>query len=343
MRQHETSSSLTSAEEHAAHGSLQPLHELAPDTLKSLVVYLKKQWQCYRKHLRKCQRKFSERSVHDLRVSARRLLSLLDLLAHFLSADHLKKTQTALKTHLDTFDDLRDVQVQLLAVRKLKEEFPAARCFHRFLKKRAERLTRSTYRKARNLRSKPVVKLIDAARADVKACIRAAGARQPGPLLLSAVNYAFTVTRKLRDRINPADTHSIHCTRVAFKKFRYVVEALADHLPQANETLLASMRHYQTLMGDVQDAEVLLRAFQKFLRKEKAEIQQAVRFEHELERRRQRSINKYLGAADQLLDFWPMAATAVPVKHSSEGNGQRVDAIRRASPPPRSMTKDKTL
>jgi CHAD domain-containing protein len=345
MRQLETSSSSTIRNGHPVAVAGDPAHDLAPKTLNCLIFSLKKQWKCYRKQLRKCQRKFSERSVHDLRVSARRLLSLLDLLAHFLSPSRLEKTQNALKRHLDTFDDLRDAQVQLAAVSKLGQEFPAARCFHRFLKKRGARLIRSTYKKARRLRSKPLGKHIEAAREDLKAWVKAARPKQPTPLLISAVNRAFSVTRKLKEHITPNDTHSIHCTRVAFKKFRYVVEALADHLPWANERLLQRMRRYQTLMGDIQDAEVLLRALQKFLGKEKTKIQQSARFERELQRRRQGLIKKYLGAADQLLDFWPPAGTPCRGRpHPTLGNGGHAKSSNRnGSHSPRLPSKNKSL
>jgi CHAD domain-containing protein len=345
MRHHEINSASAGANGHPVAGVMDPLTELAPDTLQCLVLSLKKQWKCYRKQLRKCQRKFSERAVHDLRVSARRLLSLLDLLAHFLSPAHLEKTQNALKHQLDTFDDLRDTQVQLTTVRKLQQRFPAARSFYRFLKKRDQRLTRATCKKARRLRGKPLGKLIEAAREDVRRWLRTAGTQRASPLLLSAVNRAFAVTKKLRERIEPEDTHSIHCTRVAFKKLRYVVEALAEHLPWANERLLARMHAYQTLMGDIQDAEVLLRAFEKFLRKEKDEIEQAVRFEHELQRRRQELIGKYLAAADRLLDFWPLSARRRSAQsHLASGNGRHGRAASgRVSPLASSINKKKEL
>src|SRR5216684_2765050 len=76
--------------------------DLAPGTLEALSLSLKKRWKCYGKQLSRCQRKLSERAVHDLRVEARRLLSLLDLLAPFLVSGRFTKAQTALKRHLDT-------------------------------------------------------------------------------------------------------------------------------------------------------------------------------------------------------------------------------------------------
>lgn len=306
MGQQHTKLPPTSVNGHRLRSSVAAVPTLPPATLQFLSAALRKQWKCYRKQLKKCQRKFSERSVHDLRVAARRLESLLDLLASFLAPGRLEKTQSALKRHLDTFDELRDTQVQLPVVRKFREGFPSASRFYRCLKKREARLTRSTCRKARDLRSRRLSKLINGARKDVRQWLRRADPGQPDALLMSAVNHAFALTRQRKNAIHPGDTHSIHRTRVAFKRFRYVLEALAGRLPGARESLLARMHEYQTLMGDIQDAEVLLRAFQKFMRREKCEPKAALRFERELQQRRRKLIAKYLEAADQLLEFWPL-------------------------------------
>jgi CHAD domain-containing protein len=257
--------------------------------------------------LRKCQRKASERAVHDLRVEARRLLSLLDLMSPFLAAPgRLSRTQAALKCHLDRFDDLRDTHVQLAAVSKLRRRFPAARLFYRALKKCEARLCRWTRKHAKRLHDKPLAKLIAACREDVQ--LRPdSGARGATRVLVRTLSLAFAATTKLRNRIHQDDPHSIHRTRIAFKKFRYMVETLASQLAWVDKNLLENMHQYQSLMGNIQDAQVLLHAFEKFSRKEKIEPRPAAQFTHELLRRRQKFISTYLAAADRLFEFWPPA------------------------------------
>src|SRR5258708_2576008 len=90
------------------------------DTLRYLEASLKALWKRYRKDLERCQDKFSEKAVHDSRVATRRLLSLVELLRPFLAQGRLNKVRRALKRHLDTFSDLRDTQVQLLSLAKLR-------------------------------------------------------------------------------------------------------------------------------------------------------------------------------------------------------------------------------
>src|SRR5262245_16265475 len=92
---------------------------LPADSVIQLSRALKKQWQRYRDDLERCQRRFSEKSVHQLRVAARRLLSTVELLERFLSRRQVVEVSACLKQHLDCFDDLRDTQVQLPVVKRL--------------------------------------------------------------------------------------------------------------------------------------------------------------------------------------------------------------------------------
>ncbi len=343
MRQNAPKRSPTSANGQSHSNDLDPLTRLPPDTLGFLSLSLKKQWKRYRKCLKKCQRKFSERSVHDLRIAARRLLSVLDLLSPFVAAGRRQKAQAVLKRHLDTFDDLRDVQVQLPAVRQFRRQFPAADCFYRFLKKQERRLRRCTCKKATKLRSKRLSKLLSGGREDVQRWLEQGSSRQANRLLLHAVNLAFVLTQKRKDSIEPDDTHSIHCTRIAFKKFRYVVEALQDRLPWANELLLTKMHDYQTSMGNIQDAEVLLRRFQKFVRKEHPDKASSLRFERVLQQHREWLIGKYLATADQLLEFWPVWRRRARSEPPARNGRSKEPAGRQHTGYGRSVSKKKTV
>ena len=214
--------------------------------------------------------------------------------------------QHDLKRRLDIFDDLRDTHVQLLQVSKMRRAFPAARPFHAYLLKRQIRLTKKTRKRIKEVTTSRLSSLIETCRKKVEAERKVLAARAAAARLMRPVNRAFARTEQLRARIDPRDTRTIHCTRVAFKKFRYMVEELADYLPTANDEVLAEMHHYQAMMGDIQDAEVLLSALDKFLARKEIKQGPALQFREELVRRRQWLIRVYLDAADQLKDFWPL-------------------------------------
>lgn len=294
---------------------------LPPATLRRLADSLKGQWKRYRKGLKRSQKKFSESAVHESRVQTRRLLAMMELLKPFLAAGRVKKVQASLKRHLDTFDGLRDTQVQLLAVENLCGDFPAAKIFYEYLEKRERRLARQTLKQIKRIKTRPLAKLMGACRADLKRWREGNSPERANRLLLGSVESAFARTRQFKDKIQRSRTATIHRTRVAFKRFRYMVEILAEHLPWADKKLLAAMHDYQTMMGNIQDVEVLLRDWNDFLRRKPVPSGIARPLSRELSRRRQELIGLYIEASDQLYDFLPALPQARPrvPRQSSRG------------------------
>jgi CHAD domain-containing protein len=278
---------------------------LPPSVASHVRRSLQKQWKRYRKELKRCQRKFSEKAVHGSRVAARRLSATIDLMEGFLRPELVSEAQDLIKEHLDIFDDLRDAQVQLVAVNSLQGTFPAARALCEWLEKREERFRKQTYDCVKRSRTKPLGKLIAAGEDAFKKELKKRSATDAAKLLLRLVNKAFSRTMQLKQRIRTEHPKSIHRTRVAFKRFRYMVESLADCLC-ADDKMLAEMQHYQTMMGDIQDAEVLLQCFDKFARKKNIRSEQANQLREELLRRREWLIRVYMNAAGQLREFWPV-------------------------------------
>ncbi len=267
---------------------------------------LERQWRRYRKQLKRCQKKFSADSIHDSRVSARRLSATVGLLSKFISSKGVEKIDRLLKLHLDVFDDLRDTQVQLAALDNLCLLFPSARPFYNALLDREKRLSKKAHRNIKRFRLKPLAKLIKAGIAELKRQRHAQSGKASAAILMRAVNSAFDTVRRLRERIDRRDIRTIHRTRIAFKKFRYMVELLGNELIPLDEKRIAEMQHYQTMMGDVQDAEVLLRNLDKFIGRNESKRASLLKFREEIVRRRQWLIRVYLDAANQLDEFWPV-------------------------------------
>jgi CHAD domain-containing protein len=291
--------------------------------LKDLARAVKNRSNYCRRALKRCQRKCSEKAIHRSRVEARRLLASLDLLSELIAPRDLRQAERALKRHLDCLDDLRDTQVQLVIVGKVLRMFPAGRPFYEFLIKREKRLSRKTRKRVGHLKHRRLARLIEACRDDIRAHLDDDPPVQAAAVLLRVVDRAFGRTRQRRTRIRPEEASTIHRTRVAFKKFRYMVEALADFLPGVSDDQLTAMGHYQGMMGEIQDAEVLLSTLDKFLGKQEITAASARRFRHELVRRRQWLIQVYLGAAKQLLEFWPLPECRAAVRVTRRGRVAR--------------------
>lgn len=287
-----------------------------PSLHQHLTGSFKAQWRRYRKRLKRSQAEFSEKAVHDLRVDIRRLLSAVELLSTFIHEGRIKKARKRLKQHLDTFDELRDTQVQLLAVAGLLGRFAEAQPFHEHLVEGEKRGSRKARKRLRQIKTLRLGRLIDHFREELRRRGRERLGERDFCTVLRAVDRAFAEVVWLRERVDAFDTDTIHRTRIAFKKFRYMVEALAPLLPGVTFARLVVMHDYQALMGDIQDAEVLLESYEAFLRKEPQAAKAGQRFRQELVRRRQALIRKYLAGADRLRGFWPVrgAATTKPAK-----------------------------
>lgn len=227
----------------------------------------------------------------------------MELLESFLPAEVLKRVRYLIKEHLDIFDDLRDTQVQLVAVNGLQATFPSARAFWGWLKKREERFRKWTCDCVKRIKARPLAKLIAASEGVLEKELKKRKIDMAANLLIRSISNAHKRTTRLRKKIRAAHPESIHRTRVAFKRFRYMVELLAEDLA-ADEKMLAEMQHYQTMMGDIQDADVLLQTFDKFVRKKKIRSESASKLREELVRRREWLIRVYLDAAGQLKEFW---------------------------------------
>lgn len=276
-----------------------------PDVLRHLAGSLHTQWRRYRKRLKRCQEQFSEKAVHDSRVETRRLLATVELLRAFISEPEVKKARRALKAHLDSFDQLRDTQVQLVYVEHLLKRFPAAREFDAWLRERETRFIRESRKAVRKIRTRRLGKRIAAFERELKQHHQEMKPDRGFMRAQEAIRQAFARVAKLCRRVTAADTETIHRTRIAFKRFRYMVDALAPLLPALTEQHRQVMRGYQSMMGDIQDVEVLMATLEKFIHQE-PDRRGTQRLRAEFGRRRTQLIRVYLNAAGKLQQFWPL-------------------------------------
>lgn len=290
------------------------------DVLKHLADSLRTQCQRYRKRLKRCQENFSEEAIHDSRVEARRLLATVELLGAFLSDRELQKARRVLKQQLDTFDPLRDTQVQLVYVGRMTRAFPAARGFREWLLKREARFTREARKTVKHIHTKRLTRRLAAFEEEIRHRRKHTTHDLAFAAVQRAMDRAFAQVARLCQRVAAADTETIHRTRIAFKRFRYMVEALSPLLSVVTDQHRRAMRGYQSMMGDIQDVEVMLAALDKFLRKQEVNSAAAGRLRNELLRRRQWLIQVYLTAAGKLRLFWPppdLGAVAPKPKRST--------------------------
>jgi CHAD domain-containing protein len=278
-----------------------------PTNFRALILdSLHDRWQSFRAELKGCRKKYSEEAVHDLRVAIRRLISTLELIGRIHPEVNLRKARRALKRYLDMFGPLRDVQVQLLTIDKMLSSFPELQGFHHFLAKRERKLTRRLGMELRHVKTGKIRKSIALAARQLEALPDTPALHQEQRTeALQAIEMAFNRVVERKHAIAPSDGSSIHHMRVAFKKFRYMVEALAPLRGRNTSKQLKAMNAFQGSMGDIQDAEVLLSNVQAFAPACGIQGEAALaRALEELSRRRTALIETFLGSVDTVLTFW---------------------------------------
>jgi CHAD domain-containing protein len=270
----------------------------------------KSAWRSYRRAFKRCQKKLSKGTVHQLRVETRRLLALVDLFDPLPGGDTADRVSRLFKQPFKASGRLRDAQVMLSDVERRLGRFPDAKCFKKELRFQEWRLSRQLERKIRRTRLKPLKNRMDTLRKELRASVKQAKGRyRAGDRLLKGVDAAFANAVARRHGIGPTEPRTVHRTRIAFKKFRYMVEQLRLLIPVPAGDLPCKLRGHQKLMGDIQDCETLLAALEKFMREEKSEARRLCEFRAAVKRDHAMLMTRYLRRADELFSFWKPAVS----------------------------------
>jgi CHAD domain-containing protein len=219
-----------------------------------LLSSLDTRWKKYRSELKLCRAEFSEEAVHDVRVAARRLLALFDLLRSVVPHARMQKMRRALKNQLDDFDDLRDTQVLLADISEYIHEVPDLEVFREHLEKKERKYLRAARKMVTSHKTGNLSARVEKTRA-MLAELPEDGLAQG---LLEAADEAYARVANLYRAVDAERVATIHKLRIAFKRFRYTVEIIHPLLENFPLDNFERMHAYQAMMGDIQDMEVAL-------------------------------------------------------------------------------------
>jgi CHAD domain-containing protein len=191
-------------------------------------------------------------------VATRRLLALLDLLRALNDGIKTKTMRRILKGQLDNLDELRDTQVLLANIAAIVESNPLLRPFEEHLQRREKKLMRAARKEIKSLKTAELASRMRKLNESI------AELQPDGLNPLTAVDKTYARVVQRHEKINPDKPATIHRLRIAFKKFRYMVESIHPILEDFPPDRRKRMHNYQTAMGEFQDAEVALQEFSEF-------------------------------------------------------------------------------
>lgn len=259
----------------------------------------------YRKCLARCQKKFSEKAVHNLRIETRRILALIDLLATLHVEGPLKKLRKTFKKRLDAFDDLRDTHVQQVLLKPLWKDFPEAHTLKKHLRKCEKKLVDGLSGEIQTMKSRKLNRQLKEMEQALAESAKHPPVGRSTPMAQMLLGGAFRRVMVLRRLIRKNQPATIHRTRVAFKRFRYTAELLQPFLPQATPELLARMKQFQSAAGDIQDLSVLLSRLDKDVQRGELHANSVKKLRAELSRLERSAIDAFMERLGELRNFEP--------------------------------------
>jgi len=235
----------------------------------SLLSSLDQSWKNFSVAWKTARTKASEKSVHDLRVSTRRLIAILEL-AKALSADaEVAKLQRRFKKVLKRMGPLRDTQVLLVQISRISKTALVGD-FKKSLVRRERKEIDSVRGELKRGRKQKLSKAVNGVRSEFSSG-REAFAHQKihrsiERVLTTRGNQLLKAQRRFH-RSQPVNEELLHEMRISLKKFRYVVEAAQPVLGDAAKARARELHGFQQLIGDSRDVELLRNALEKWANK----------------------------------------------------------------------------
>lgn len=288
------------------------VHRIPPLIGPFLSRSLASRFAAHKERLKDCARGCSEESVHQLRVATRRFLAQLALLDGLVPAKTLKRTRKLLKERLSALGELRDTHVKKLAIQEHSLRFKGLLTLHAFLERLERRLVKVAAREVGGWKARKVeawVLEMDTALDETAANL--ASQRHCLEVVLGSMREAHTEALTRLEGVDASDPSTIHRVRVAFKKFRYMVESMSPDFSGLSPRALRALANYQRRMGIIQDLEVLRDYVLDYKRRHDPRSESLTAYANYLERRRKRAVNSFIRNAERVRDFWPLPGMPV--------------------------------
>jgi len=271
---------------------------LKPDIARLLPDALENGWGNYHLELMRCRQEASIDAIHDLRVATRRMLAIIQLLNSISPRPRMRRMIRLFKDQLDQLDQVRDTQVVLAEVVKISEELPQLKEFQTHLQSIEGKLLRDLPKKIDKFETSRIARQL----LRIRESIDEQKNENVELQVMQAVDDAYLLTRQRLGLVDLAHPGTIHRVRIAFKSFRYMLEIIHPVVRGFPAGYLKRMNHYQSLMGEIQDAEVFIQTFGDFSKHASVPEPEPVRRYYG--RRHAQAISAFVEEIHQLDTFW---------------------------------------
>ncbi|MCE5305904.1 MAG: CHAD domain-containing protein [Chloroherpetonaceae bacterium] len=225
---------------------------------------INEKYSIYKEKLTDCTRKMSDDNVHNLRVSSRRFLSVLNLYKQFYPTLYFSMISKMVKKNFKNMGRLRDVQVMIENCQLLKIQFPIIYDFINYLLTNEKKIITNFSQGITDININELdgmmYFLIHILKYDFPEIKHNFSAFE------IFLDDKLKSLRTLYNQITPTNSKTIHKFRIAVKKYRYVIEILQDFVPDYKQ-LYKRLVRIQDRAGEIQDLAVLINEFEIFANK----------------------------------------------------------------------------
>jgi CHAD domain-containing protein len=278
------------------------------DSRELLRESLGDRWKAFRKRVhrglpRRAGRPQTDDAVHDLRTSARRLLSVLESIKAVRDGKAVRRLSKRVKRILDRLSVPRDLSVERTTLARVGGNAGSLRGIERKLDLDYHA---SVERSRRLLDRVELDELRDEKKGIARRLRRSRGGeRSLERDLLGAARAARDRVLERRAAVDPNRVQTLHQLRVALKKFRYLMEVVSPLVPGTTEAGLEALHALQTTLGDLHDLEVLSGAISGYLSGGSPVPPRTLSpVLLNLEREHHRMLRSLLQTVDPILDAW---------------------------------------
>lgn len=266
---------------------------------------LEDRWREFLRLLDAVIKKPTSKRVHDLRIALRRMCSGLEVVEQIIGGKTVRRLSKRLAAALRRLGKLRDVHVQRKEIGEMAERFPGLLEFHERLRKKEEKLEPRAQRALQEIPLNRLRELFDEAAAEALLALSSeALQRRHRDTAIEAIDRRFAHVIDCRRALDVADLETIHNMRVAFKKFRYMLEVVQPMLVGLGKAQLASMQAFQSMMGDVHDLQVLNEMVAAYRASHNKAAHDLVAAHDDVGRRLLHKTDALVASADEIFSFW---------------------------------------
>jgi CHAD domain-containing protein len=207
----------------------------------------------YNQNFKEVKKKFSEKSVHDLRVTIRRFLAVLNVLNQEVSSGYVQLLRKRLKKELKLYNPLRDNQVQMLKIEKLTPLYPILSNFYNFLTAKELEILNIIKSKLEEKSVDDINEAVFFLKLQLKQIIPKSQISKTALIKRAYDEYQSVLERS--SQLDKNNLDSFHKLRLAFKRFRYTMEFL-EPLLNLSDTYFKQLKGFQDILGEIQDNRV---------------------------------------------------------------------------------------